>query len=260
MNYMDFALRLGLAFLLGVLIGVERQWRQKLAGLRTNCLVSVGSALFVMLAVMISGDSSPSRIAAQVVSGIGFLGAGVIIRDGVNVRGLNTAATLWCSAAVGTLCGQGLQFQAALGAFAVVLANLVLRPLARRIEKTSPASEEEVAYSFTCVCRTQDEAHVRALLLQAIQLLPQRSRRARRLPARFRFGVGDGIRTHDIRNHNPALYQLSYTHRGSLSVYHTAHEPLHRVACRSRAACPSGFGTAGASPQDSYGAAGVGVA
>jgi len=172
MNYADFALRLGLALLLGVLIGVERQWRQKLAGLRTNCLVSMGSALFVMLAVMISGDSSPSRIAAQVVSGIGFLGAGVIIRDGVNVRGLNTAATLWCSAAVGTLCGQGLQFQAALGAFAVVLANLVLRPLARRIEKASPASEEEVAYSFTCVCRTQDEAHVRALLLQAIQLLP----------------------------------------------------------------------------------------
>jgi len=172
MNYADFALRLGLALLLGVLIGVERQWRQKLAGLRTNCLVSMGSALFVMLAVMISGDSSPSRIAAQVVSGIGFLGAGVIIRDGVNVRGLNTAATLWCSAAVGTLCGQGLQFQAALGAFAVVLANLVLRPLARRIERTSKASEEEVAYLFTCVCRTQDEAHVRALLLQAIQLLP----------------------------------------------------------------------------------------
>jgi len=172
MNYMEFALRLGLAFLLGVLIGVERQWRQKLAGLRTNCLVSMGAALFVMLAAMIPGDSSPSRIAAQVVSGIGFLGAGVIIRDGVNVRGLNTAATLWCSAAVGTLCGQGFQLRAALGAFAVVLANLILRPLARKIEKASPASEEEVAYLFTCVCRTQDEAHVRALLLQAIQLLP----------------------------------------------------------------------------------------
>lgn len=70
MNFADFALRLGSAFLLGVLIGVERQWRQKLAGLRTNCLVSMGSALFVMLAVMIAGDSSPSRIAAQVVSGI----------------------------------------------------------------------------------------------------------------------------------------------------------------------------------------------
>lgn len=100
------------------------------------------------------------------------MGAGVIIRDGVNVRGLNTAATLWCSAAAGTLCGQGFQLHAALGAFAVVLANLLLRPLARRIEKASPAVEEEVAYSFTCFCRTQDEAHVRALLLQAVQLSP----------------------------------------------------------------------------------------
>jgi putative Mg2+ transporter-C (MgtC) family protein len=172
MNYADFALRLGLALLLGVLIGVERQWCQKLAGLRTNCLVSMGSALFVMLAAMIPGDSSPSRIAAQVVSGIGFLGAGVIIRDGVNVRGLNTAATLWCSVAVGTLCGQGFHLQAAHGAFAVVLANLLLRPLARRIEKALPAAEEEVSYLFTCVCRAQDDAHVRALLLQAIQLLP----------------------------------------------------------------------------------------
>lgn len=172
MNYADFALRLGLALMLGILIGVERQWRQKLAGLRTNCLVSMGSALFVMLATLIPGDSSPSRIAAQVVSGIGFLGAGVIIRDGVNVRGLNTAATLWCSAAVGSLCGQAFYFPAALGALAVVTANLALRPLARRIEKSASASEEEILYAFTCVCRTQDEAHVRALLLQAIQPLP----------------------------------------------------------------------------------------
>lgn len=151
---------------------MERQWRQKLAGLRTNCLVSMGAALFVMLAALLPGDSSPSRVAAQVVSGIGFLGAGVIIRDGVNVRGLNTAATLWCSAAVGTLCGGGYFVQGGLGALAVVLANLVLRPLARRIEKNSSAAEEEISYSFTCVCRTADEAHVRALLLQAIQLLP----------------------------------------------------------------------------------------
>lgn len=172
MEFLDFALRLGLAFLFGALIGVERQWRQKLAGLRTNCLVSMGAALFVMLAALIPGDSSPSRVAAQVVSGIGFLGAGVIIRDGVNIRGLNTAATLWCSAAVGTLCGEGHYWQGALGAIAVVLANLVLRPLARIIERSSNASEDEVSYLFTCVCRTQHEAYVRALLLQAIQMLP----------------------------------------------------------------------------------------
>lgn len=172
MHYLDFVPRLALAFGFGALIGVERQWRQKLAGLRTNCLVSMGAALFVMLAALIPGDSSPTRVAAQVVSGIGFPGAGVIIRDGVNVRGLNTAATLWCSAAVGTLCGEGYYWQGGLGALAVVLANLVLRPLARKIEKTSPASDEELSYSFTCVRRTADEAHVRALLLQAIQTLP----------------------------------------------------------------------------------------
>lgn len=172
MHFLDFTLRLGLAFLFGGLIGAERQWRQKLAGLRTNCLVSIAAALFVMLAAMIPGDSSPSRIAAQVVSGIGFLGAGVIIRDGVNIRGLNTAATLWCSAAVGTLCGEGQYLHGGIGAFAVVLANLLLRPLARKIERASPAAEDEVSYLFTCVCRTQDEAHVRALLLQSLQTLP----------------------------------------------------------------------------------------
>lgn len=173
MNFLDFALRLALAFLFGALIGAERQWRQKLAGLRTNCLVSMGAALFVMLAALIPGDSSPSRIAAQVVSGIGFLGAGVIIRDGINIRGLNTAATLWCSAAIGTLCGDGHYLFAGAGALAVVLANIVLRPLARRIEKSTPAAaEEEVSYVFTCVCRTPDEAHVRALLLHSIQTLP----------------------------------------------------------------------------------------
>lgn len=172
MELFDFFLRLGLAFLLGALIGAERQWRQKLAGLRTNCLVSMGAALFVVLAALIPGDPSPSRVAAQVVSGIGFLGAGVIIRDGVNIRGLNTAATLWCSAAVGTLCGEGHYRFAAGGALAVVLANIVLRPLARRIERATPAAEEEVSYQFTCICRAEDEAHVRALLLHSIQQLP----------------------------------------------------------------------------------------
>ena len=115
-------------------------------------------------------QSQPDRGAR--VSGIGFLGAGVIIRDGVNVGGLNSAATLSCSAAVGSLCGQAFYFPATLGVLAVVTANLVLRPLTRRIEKSASASEEEILYSFTRVCRTQYEGHVRALLLQGIQSLP----------------------------------------------------------------------------------------
>jgi putative Mg2+ transporter-C (MgtC) family protein len=86
---------------LGAVIGFERQWRNRLAGLRTNTLVALGAASFVVFAELVPGDASPTRVAAQVVSGIGFLGAGIIFREGFNVRGLNTAATLWCSAAVG---------------------------------------------------------------------------------------------------------------------------------------------------------------
>ena len=92
---------------LGAMIGFERQWRQRMAGLRTNTLVALGAATFVVFAGQFS-DTSPTRVAAQVVTGIGFLGAGVISKEGVNVRGLNTAATLWCAGAIGLLAGVGL--------------------------------------------------------------------------------------------------------------------------------------------------------
>lgn len=85
--------RLGLALVLGSAIGIERQWNQKMAGLRTNALVALGSSGFVVFSGMV-GQGDPTRIAAQVVSGIGFLGAGIILREGINVHGLNTAATL----------------------------------------------------------------------------------------------------------------------------------------------------------------------
>jgi putative Mg2+ transporter-C (MgtC) family protein len=85
------------------LIGAERQWRQRMAGLRTNALVAAGAAMFVMLTALTARAADDSfRIAGQVVSGIGFLGAGVILRNGLSITGLNTAATLWCSAAMGT--------------------------------------------------------------------------------------------------------------------------------------------------------------
>jgi putative Mg2+ transporter-C (MgtC) family protein len=94
MTWYWFAIRLVVALLLGALVGAERQWRQRTAGLRTNCLVAVGSAMFVMMGGLISGDGSQGRVAAYVVSGIGFLGGGVILKDGFSIRGLNTAATL----------------------------------------------------------------------------------------------------------------------------------------------------------------------
>jgi putative Mg2+ transporter-C (MgtC) family protein len=163
----EIVIRLGTAVVLGALIGLERQWRQRMAGLRTNALVSTGAACFLVFAALMPGDDSRARVAAQVVSGIGFLGAGVILREGLNVRGLNTAATLWCSAAVGTLAGGGLLWQAALASGVVVLANVLLRPVVRLIN-TQPlsAADVEVSYTVRVVCPGQEEARVRALLLQ----------------------------------------------------------------------------------------------
>src|SRR6516162_6818147 len=119
----DFTLNIGAALVMGVVIGLERQWRQHTAGLRTNTLVCLGAALFVAMGALIA---EPSRVAAQVVSGIGFLGGGVILREGFTVRGMNTAATLWCSAAVGVLAGTGFLVEAALGTAAVLIVHLGL--------------------------------------------------------------------------------------------------------------------------------------
>ncbi|OYX74077.1 MAG: hypothetical protein B7Y81_01145 [Caulobacter sp. 32-67-35] len=155
------------ALLLGGLIGFERQWRQRLAGLRTNTLVAIGAATFVLFAGLVPGEASPTRVAAQIVSGIGFLGAGIIFKEGLNVRGLNTAATLWCSAAVGTLCGAGFYAHAALAAAFIIAVNLLLRPLVRLIGRQPiPTSEIESNYAIAIVCHGEAEAHVRALLLR----------------------------------------------------------------------------------------------
>jgi putative Mg2+ transporter-C (MgtC) family protein len=126
---------LATAFILGTLIGAERQWRQRSAGLRTNVLVAVGAAAFTDLGTRLLGAEGATRIIAYVVSGIGFLGAGVILKEGTQIRGLNTAATLWCSAAVGAFAGAGqLPEAVALSAF-VLAGNTLLRPIVNYINR-----------------------------------------------------------------------------------------------------------------------------
>lgn len=160
-------LALSSALLFGGLIGFERQWRQRLAGLRTNTLVAIGAATFVVFAGLFPGEASPTRIAAQVVSGIGFLGAGIIFKEGLNVRGLNTAATLWCSAAVGLLCGAGFHAHAAIATCFIISVNLLLRPLVQMIGRHPvPAAELDSNYAISIVCHGEAEAHIRALLLR----------------------------------------------------------------------------------------------
>jgi putative Mg2+ transporter-C (MgtC) family protein len=162
--------RLAAALVAGAAIGVERQWHQKMAGLRTNSLVALGSAGFVAFSSVV-GEGDPTRVAAQVVSGIGFLGAGVILREGINVRGLNTAATLWCSAMVGTFAGGGY-YALSLGAAAlVVLTNIAMRSAILGINRRQAATttdDAETQYTIAVTCRSTEEAHVRSLLLHAL--------------------------------------------------------------------------------------------
>jgi putative Mg2+ transporter-C (MgtC) family protein len=166
-----FALRLLTAILLGALVGMERQWRQRMAGTRTNALVAAGASAFIMSSFVLHGDPSASgRIVSYVVSGVGFLGAGVIFKDGANVRGLNTAATIWCSAAIGVLSGLGAwPFAVVLGA-AVVMTNVLLRPLAYRLHPVLPPAEPiESTYEIDVITKASEEAALRALLLDSIR-------------------------------------------------------------------------------------------
>jgi putative Mg2+ transporter-C (MgtC) family protein len=164
-----FALNTGAALLMGVAIGFERQWRQHNAGLRTNALVALGAALFVGLSTLIDHEASPTRIAAQVVSGLGFLGGGVILREGLNVRGLNTAATIWCSGAVGSLAGAGFPLEALTGTAGVLLVHLGLRPAARWIDaRTRTAIDVETVYRLRVESAADHDAHVRHILLRHV--------------------------------------------------------------------------------------------
>jgi putative Mg2+ transporter-C (MgtC) family protein len=173
MNLMThtFALRLCCAILLGSLVGLERQWRQRMAGTRTNALVAAGASAFVMAGFVLHGDGSASgRIVSYVVSGVGFLGAGVIFKDGASVRGLNTAATIWCSAAIGVLSGLGSWTFAIVLAAAVVMTNILLRPIAYRLHPVLPEAEPiETSYEIELVTRASDEIALRSVLLAAIQ-------------------------------------------------------------------------------------------
>jgi putative Mg2+ transporter-C (MgtC) family protein len=133
---LELLVRVGLATLLGVVIGIERQWRSRMAGLQTMALVSMGSALFTVMGAYAYPDQQDRiRVAAQIVTGIGFLGAGVIVKAGMTVFGLNTAATLWATAAVGALCGVWMWREAVVGAVLVLVSNGLLYPLSKWIDR-----------------------------------------------------------------------------------------------------------------------------
>jgi putative Mg2+ transporter-C (MgtC) family protein len=130
MTTLEFTLRLLTALLSGMLIGFERQWHHKSAGLRTNTLVATGAALFVLLSINLTQEQGDvTRIIGQVVTGIGFIGAGIIFKEGISVHGLTTAATVWCSSAIGSIAAAGYYIETLIGVAAIMSVNIMLIPL-----------------------------------------------------------------------------------------------------------------------------------
>jgi putative Mg2+ transporter-C (MgtC) family protein len=169
-DFFDTLISLFVAFVFGTLIGAERQYRQRSAGLRTNVLVAVGAAAFVDLAERLMGANGAVRVIAYVVSGIGFLGAGAIMKEGMNVRGLNTAATLWASAAVGACAGADMVAQSAAVTVFVLAGNTLLRPLVNAIDRI-PLNERASEANYQVIVTTSAEraADVRETLGETLQ-------------------------------------------------------------------------------------------
>ncbi len=165
MNYTDFWIRIAVALLCSFSVGLERQWRRRAIGLRTNVLVCVGAFMFSILDV-IKGNGE-LRTAAQVVTGIGFLGAGVILKDGTNIKGLNTAATLWCNAAIGVLTAFGLLLEAVTGTILILMSNILLRFLTKKLmQKNSKAQNE--TYSLNIVANYEKDLVLRTMITQSV--------------------------------------------------------------------------------------------
>ena len=165
------ALNMAVALTCGAVIGSERQVRQRMAGLRTNALVALGAAGFVIFSGLFPDEVSHTRVAAQIVSGIGFLGAGIIFRDGFNIHGLNTAATLWCSAGVGMMAGAGAWDLALLLTVMVVFVNLGLRPLVKFLKRHTRAGVPlSRGYRVIITIPEAMEGPTRSLMLRTLTL------------------------------------------------------------------------------------------
>ena len=142
MSDQDLLLRLLAALVMGGLIGLERRWRGHEAGLHTNALVAAGAALFIASAIIL-GDDQGGRVVTPVATGIGFLAGGVILRDGLHVRGLNTAGTVWCVAALGCFVGLGRFLFAAEATVLVIIANSIFHYFEHNVRKLQ-SDEDDV--------------------------------------------------------------------------------------------------------------------
>ena len=165
-EFINTFISLFVALVLGAAIGAERQYRQRTAGLRTNALVAVGASAFVDLGMRLNGNLGAVQVLAYIASGVGFLGAGVILKEGMNIRGLNTAATIWCSAVTGAFAGADRAGEAVMLALFVLGGNTFLRPLVTLIER-APIDEAIFEVRATVAERRRDE--LRDLLVEKLE-------------------------------------------------------------------------------------------
>jgi putative Mg2+ transporter-C (MgtC) family protein len=167
MTLFDFVMRIFCAVLFGFLIGLERQLTGHVAGIRTNILVSMGACLFTLFSQLMAAPDT-TRIAAQVVTGIGFLCSGIIFKEGLNIRGLNTAATIWCTAAIGVLCSSGM-FAYAVAAVIILLAShLLFRFISDRIQPLAHFEDEENTYVLSVTCYEANEFAIRSAIMNRL--------------------------------------------------------------------------------------------
>lgn len=181
-EFVNTFVSLFVALLLGTLIGAERQYRQRNAGLRTNALVALGASAFVDLGMRLMGNQGATQVLAYVASGVGFLGAGVILKEGMNIRGLNTAATVWCSAVTGAFAGADHPAEAALMCGFVLAGNTFLRPLVNLIER-APIDESRTESIFEMRVTTDEASRdaLRELLDERLEAAKYPAREIREL-------------------------------------------------------------------------------
>lgn len=166
MTLLHFLTCIGCAAGCGLLIGIERQLTGHVAGIRVNVLVSFGACMFSLFPQVI-GSADLTRVAAQIVTGVGFLCSGIIFKDGFSVRGLSTAATIWCTAAIGMLASSGNLPIAGAATLLLLCMNLLLRPLAALIQPMGSCSEIQHLYKVSATCMEDQEFAVRSMLLSA---------------------------------------------------------------------------------------------
>lgn len=162
----EFVLRIFLSLILGLCIGLERQLTGHRAGIRINVLICMGTSFFTLFP-MLYGSDEVFRVASAIISGVGFLCSGVIFKDSGSVSGINTAATLWCTCAIGILASTGKYVRAIAAAGLLIGSNLILRPLAQRLNPVITGEESEKGYRISITCHEKAEQGLRLLLVNS---------------------------------------------------------------------------------------------